>query len=321
VLKKHPPGLAFVFFTEMWERVGFYTLMAILVLYMDKVLGWPDSKNSYNISFWICAGGLVLAIIIFQSGRKHLAGAGQKPFAGRDAPRDSAAEKPALSAGEGQQRIMALVTLFLIVIFFWVAFYQNGFALTLFAERSTKVISLLRPETYQFFEPFFILALTPLLLWLFSFLNRRGREPSTPAKIFWGMLFMSGSMIVTIAEILISPMGQSYVSKVAPPGRQGLEIDALARQILKAAGYDEFPHALGHQVGRFPHDGTALLGPPWEKYAQKPFQRLEEGMVFTIEPRLTVPGRGVVTVEEMVVVSKDGAEWLSRPQKELLLIR
>ncbi len=105
------------------------------------------------------------------------------------------------------------------------------------------------------------------------------------------------------------------------PGRQGLEIDALARQILKAAGYDEFPHALGHQVGRFPHDGTALLGPPWEKYAQKPFQRLEEGMVFTIEPRLTVPGRGVVTIEEMVVVSKDGAEWLSTPQKELLFIR
>jgi Xaa-Pro dipeptidase len=63
------------------------------------------------------------------------------------------------------------------------------------------------------------------------------------------------------------------------------------------------------------------LGPPWEKYAQKPFQRLEEGMVFTIEPRLTVPGRGVVTVEEMVIVSKDGAEWLSRPQKELLFIR
>jgi Xaa-Pro aminopeptidase len=105
------------------------------------------------------------------------------------------------------------------------------------------------------------------------------------------------------------------------PGRQGIEIDALARQILKAAGYEEFPHALGHQVGRFPHDGTALLGPAWEKYAEKPFQRLEEGMVFTIEPRLTVPGRGVVTIEEMVIVRKDGAEWLSRPQKEIFLIR
>ena len=105
------------------------------------------------------------------------------------------------------------------------------------------------------------------------------------------------------------------------PGLAGLDIDTLARRIVVEAGYEEFPHALGHQVGRFPHDGTALLGPKWDKYAQKPFQRLEEGMVFTIEPRLTVPGRGVVTIEEMVVMTEDGAEWLSTPQKELTLIR
>ena len=104
------------------------------------------------------------------------------------------------------------------------------------------------------------------------------------------------------------------------PGVQGVEIDAIARRVLVAAGYEEFPHALGHQVGRFAHDGTALLGPKWEKYAERPFQPLEEGMVFTIEPRLTVPGRGVVTIEEMVVLTKDGAAWLSTPQKELWLL-
>jgi Xaa-Pro aminopeptidase len=43
-------------------------------------------------------------------------------------------------------------------------------------------------------------------------------------------------------------------------------------------------------------------------------------MVFTIEPRLTVPDRGVVTIEEMVVVTADGADYLTTPQKELLLI-
>jgi Xaa-Pro aminopeptidase len=104
------------------------------------------------------------------------------------------------------------------------------------------------------------------------------------------------------------------------PGIQGVEIDRIAREHIVAEGYDEFPHGLGHQVGRFAHDGTALLGPPWEKYAQKPFQPLEEGMVFTIEPRLKVPGRGVVTIEEMVVITGDGAQFLAEPQKELILI-
>ncbi len=109
--------------------------------------------------------------------------------------------------------------------------------------------------------------------------------------------------------------------KAMKPGAAGREIDAVARGIVTGAGYAEFPHALGHQVGRFAHDGTALLGPAWEKYAQKPFRKLEPGMVFTIEPRLTVPGRGVVTIEDMVVVTEDGAEWLGRPQTELVLVR
>jgi Xaa-Pro aminopeptidase len=104
------------------------------------------------------------------------------------------------------------------------------------------------------------------------------------------------------------------------PGALGRDVDAVARGIIVEAGYEEFPHGLGHQVGRFAHDGTALLGPAWEKYARKPFRPLEPGMVFTLEPRLTVPGRGVVTIEEMAVVTDRGAAWLSDPQRELLLI-
>lgn len=105
------------------------------------------------------------------------------------------------------------------------------------------------------------------------------------------------------------------------PGVQGKTIDGVARDYIVSQGYSEFPHGLGHQVGRFAHDGTALLGPAWEKYASKPFQPLEENMVFTIEPRLTVEGRGVASIEEMVVLTAGGAEFLSPPQKELILIR
>jgi Xaa-Pro aminopeptidase len=73
------------------------------------------------------------------------------------------------------------------------------------------------------------------------------------------------------------------------PGVQGVAIDKVAREHIVAQGYEEYPHGLGHQVGRFAHDGTALLGPAWEKYANKPFEPIEEGMVFTLEPRLTFP--------------------------------
>mgnify|MGYP001792529361 CR=1 FL=1 len=94
----------------------------------------------------------------------------------------------------------------------------------------------------------------------------------------------------------------------------GWAVAGGSRASITAAGYAEFPHPLGHQVGRYAHDGTALLGPAWEKYARKPFVPIEEGMVFTIELRLTVPGFGIATVEEMVVVTSKGAEFLSRPQ-------
>jgi Xaa-Pro aminopeptidase len=105
------------------------------------------------------------------------------------------------------------------------------------------------------------------------------------------------------------------------PGVQGVEIDSISREIVTQNGYDEFPHGLGHQVGRFSHDGTALLGPPWEKYAQKPFQKLEQNMVFTIEPRLPVQDRGIATIEEMVRITATGADWLTTPQKEIILIK
>ncbi|MHB8904565.1 MAG: M24 family metallopeptidase [Melioribacteraceae bacterium] len=104
------------------------------------------------------------------------------------------------------------------------------------------------------------------------------------------------------------------------PGTQGHMIDKIARDTITANGYDEYPFGLGHQVGRFPHDGTALLGPAWEKYAEKPFKNLETGMVFTIEPRLTVPEHGVVSIEEMIIITETGCEWLTNPQKNIILV-
>jgi len=132
------------------------------------------------------------------------------------------------------------------------------------------------------------------------------RETAAPEEVMKGF-----DTIVTAIE---------KARQALKPGVQGVEIDRTAREHIVSQGYEEYPHGLGHQVGRFVHDGTALLGPAWEKYANKPFEAIEENMVFTIEPRLTVPGRGVVTIEEMVLVTAEGAQFLAEPQKELILI-
>ena len=105
------------------------------------------------------------------------------------------------------------------------------------------------------------------------------------------------------------------------PGRQGVEIDAAVRDHVTAQGYAEYPHGTGHQVGRVAHDGGGGLLPAWERYGQTPFLPIEEGQCYTIEPRLTVEGHGIATVEEIFAVTADGCEALSRPQEEIYLLR
>lgn len=104
------------------------------------------------------------------------------------------------------------------------------------------------PAAYQQFNPFFVVALTPFSLALFGWLNRKGKEPSAPRKIGYGMItagvaylvmvfgslslvgtngevstnwLISTYLLLTFAELLLSPMGISFVSKVAPPKLKG----------------------------------------------------------------------------------------------------
>lgn len=104
------------------------------------------------------------------------------------------------------------------------------------------------------------------------------------------------------------------------PGMEGRAIDAIARGYITDRGYPEFPHALGHQVGRHAHDGAGLLCPEWERYGNLPYLAIEEGQVYTLEPRINVPGYGVATMEEIIVVRPGGGEFLSHPQRELYLV-
>jgi Xaa-Pro aminopeptidase len=104
------------------------------------------------------------------------------------------------------------------------------------------------------------------------------------------------------------------------PGIEGWRVDEVARNHITGAGYADFPHALGHQVGRKAHDGSTLLCPKWERYGNLPYSKVEAGQVFTLEPRLTVLGHGVATIEEIVVVHEFETEFLSEPQEELWVV-
>ncbi len=105
------------------------------------------------------------------------------------------------------------------------------------------------------------------------------------------------------------------------PGVQGFEIDAIARRVVLEAGYPEFLHGTGHNVGRSAHDGGGGILPPWERYGETPLRRLQAGNVFTIEPSIAdVAGRGWMGLEEMVLVTPSGCEFLSQPQTELWML-
>lgn len=108
-------------------------------------------------------------------------------------------------------------------------------------------------------------------------------------------------------------------AKVMRPGITGRQVDTIARGIVTEAGYPEYLYGTGHHIGRTTHDGAGMLGPAWERYGNTPNYLLEEGHVYTIEPGLAVPGCGYIGLEEDVLVTKTGMEFLSTPQIELII--
>ena len=179
----------------------------------------------------------------------------------------SAKGAPEMSVQEVRQRLYALFAVFGVVIFFWFSFHQNGLTLTLFAKQYTDLHIFGLPITVELFQslnPFFVVFLTPVIMSIFAWQRRRGKEPSTPKKIAIGMavaalgylvmtvgsyaadlplfstfdpeqggsgvspvrvtpfLLIVTYLILTVAELYISPLGISFVSKVAPPKYQGI---------------------------------------------------------------------------------------------------
>ena len=104
------------------------------------------------------------------------------------------------------------------------------------------------------------------------------------------------------------------------PGVKGNEVDAVARNYVQEQGYEEYAHALGHQVGLQAHDGGVLLGPLWERYGDLPKGEVRAGNVFTLELYVKTKSYGMVSLEEMIVVTEEGADFIVPPTEDFIFI-
>ena len=287
-----------------------------------KIMAWAQESlgtsvnDSYHFAFAVACASLILSIAIYYACRpwfKHVENTAKQAAA-------SGQKVESLTPEQTKKRIVALCLVFAVVLFFWMAFHQNGLTLTyfanefvnpvvtgvqtmafdiwnlvlvailvyalfgLFGEGSRKAktiwscvgIAVLGALAYKYlnhpaelsisapifqqFNPFYVVALTPVSMAIFGALAAKGKEPSAPRKIAYGMLVAAAAyavmafcsigllspaeqelarvtgdgtfvnanvlimtyLVLTFGELLLSPMGISFVSKVAPPQYKGM---------------------------------------------------------------------------------------------------
>jgi POT family proton-dependent oligopeptide transporter len=225
------------------------------------------SRFGYHVAFAVAAFGMMVSLAVLGAGRRLLAGADRGAGDAAADARDRDGAATGLDAVPERRRLAGLLVVFLMVVVFWMAFSQNGATWTYWANDNTDwasscvVPAILAVLTLGLVKggsvsgivsnaigPFFVLVLTFPLIGFWSLLDRRGREPRTPAKMAIGMLLVALSFLVmyaaaraggdagrvspwwlisaygtiTLGELMLSPMGLSLVSKVAPPRLRGL---------------------------------------------------------------------------------------------------
>jgi len=227
-------------------------------------------NTGFQYAFAAAIIAMLISLVIYTINKNTFPDPAKKVLVNEDGSNRISKEEIQMSAQEIKQRIYALFAVFGVVIFFWLSFHQNGYSLTYFARDyvNLEVInfdlgftSIKGAEIFQSVNPFFVVVLTPLIMWIFGALKSRKKEPSTPMKIAIGMgiaclayvflmvvsfalpakdslsamsateidamrvtpwIMIGLYFILTVAELFISPLGLSFVSKVAPPHLQGL---------------------------------------------------------------------------------------------------
>jgi Xaa-Pro aminopeptidase len=118
---------------------------------------------------------------------------------------------------------------------------------------------------------------------------------------------------------------RAAVAKIKP-GATGEEVDRAAREVLKKAGFPEYGHATGHTTGVWVHGLGVILGPAWKAYGDKVHMKIHENDIYAVEPSLEAyseahGGNLRMHFQEMVIVEKNGARYLTPPLTELILIQ
>ena len=303
-------------------------MSAFCSTYIEKL------SEAYNYGFAVACISLILSMAIYVCCRSMFKHA---DYNSKQAKAVNNYNEPELTPAQTKERIVALLLVFAVVIFFWMAFHQNGLTMTFFARDYTTqsvtgldrigfdvwnlvlliivvygAFSLFQsktgrgkaiagvavlaslgiliwsyssmdstveilPQIFQQFNPFFVVALTPVSLAVFGYLARRKKEPSAPRKIGIGMVIAAcGFLILAIGSLglptpkeveaaginpdvlvspnwlistylvltlLLSPMGISFVSKVAPPKYKGMMMGgwfvatAIGNYLVAIIGY------------------------------------------------------------------------------------
>ncbi len=311
------------------------TAASSIMAWAQNDLGYTKA-DSYHFAFAVACVSVIVSILIYFLGKKTY----QQVIATdkkKDAGKEEVVEE--MSPAETKERIICLILVFAVVIFFWMAFHQNGLTLTWFADEFTareatgitgmefNVVNLVwcifmvfgicgllssskesttkgklinaalivvpaailvynyvqhSAETvvidapmFQQFNPCFVVALTPVSIALFGWLGRIGKEPKAPVKIGLGMLVAAAAyllmtvsslglpatdypnhvadvtpnllvttyLILTFAELLLSPIGISFVTKVAPAKYKGMMMGgwfvatALGNKLVSIPGH------------------------------------------------------------------------------------
>ena len=241
--------------------------------YAEVSLGY-SSNDAYHFSFAVACASLILSIAIyymFRSTFRHTEGGTKK-----NALKTDASTEPELSKEETKQRIVALCLVFAVVIFFWMAFHQNGLSLTYFADEFTAqsaeglqamcfdvwnlvavifivyaLFSLFQSKTgkgkaisaviicmalaflclqydadgnvtvsapiFQQFNPFYVVALTPVSMAIFGSLSAKGKEPTAPRKIAYGMIVAAIAYALMAFSSFGLPMPQTEMGADGNP--------------------------------------------------------------------------------------------------------